>query len=133
MLKFDQDQFQSIGAQAQASFEDRMVVHLRRFFPEHSAALDDEQMRALIRHGIERGARFGLVTERNVCKYIDVMFAMGAQFDDDPTRAWAVAILRDTSARPLPSDRINALYDAVLERLRAAADRGAMIGGTVPT
>jgi len=128
MLNFGQGQFEAMGGGAIRAFEDRMLVHLRKCFPDHTAALDEEQTRVLIRHGIVRAARFDLVTERNVCKYIDVMIALGPLFDEEPSRAWAVALLEDTAARPSPSDRINALYDAVLARLETAAAQGVVLG-----
>jgi hypothetical protein len=71
-------------------FEHRMGIHLRKFFAVQCTSLGEEQVRRLIRYGIERGRSHGLTSERGVCTYIDMMFAFGREFDREVP--WAAEI-----------------------------------------
>lgn len=77
-------------AQAQG-FEARMAAHLREFFPGECEGLGAEGVRELVRHGVRRAASYGIRAERDVCKYVDLMAALGRDFDREVQ--WAAAIL----------------------------------------
>ncbi|MCK4857938.1 MAG: DUF4123 domain-containing protein [candidate division Zixibacteria bacterium] len=77
-------------------FENRMVVHLNEFFPEQCEALGEPKTREAIRYGIKRAATYGIDTERNVCKYTDIMFAYGRDFDKNPELPWAAEVLNSS-------------------------------------
>jgi hypothetical protein len=81
-------------------FEDRVIAHVRQFFPEESGRLDEPELRETIRYGMGRAETYGLVSERDVCWYIDMMFAFGRDFDVDPDLPWAAEILNDKAAEP---------------------------------
>ncbi len=38
--------------------------------------------------------------ETDVCGFIDLLFALGLEFDQNPQYAWVAAILKDTSRNP---------------------------------
>ena len=99
-------------------FEDRMVAHLERHFPEQCRALGEAGTREAIQYGIEQAASYRIVAERDVCKYIDVMFAYGRDFDTDPKLPWAGAILRDETLGG-PRDRVDRLCSVAIEHLDA--------------
>ena len=92
-----QQQMETFSNASQVSFEDRMEAHLGRCSPEECRKLGAEGVRGVIRHGIHRARVHGIILERDVCKYIDVMFAFGPDFDSDPKLPWASAILSDDS------------------------------------
>ncbi len=60
--------------------------------------------------GIEKASHYGIVSERDVCKFTDLMFAFGEMFDKDTKLPWAVAILTDSGIED-PSTRTNRLWD----------------------
>jgi hypothetical protein len=93
MVTIRRDQMQAFSEAAAKSFEDRMVVHVGEFFPEQVRALGEPGTREAIRLGIGRAARHDIGREVNVCRFIDIMFAMGARFDEDPAYPWAGRIL----------------------------------------
>jgi len=95
-------------------FEKRMVAHLRECFSEQCADLGDEELRAIVAYGRERAALYGIDLERHVCLYIDLMFGVGRDFDEDPALP-ARQILVDPAIHPI--DRIDRVYDAVLGAL----------------
>jgi hypothetical protein len=76
-------------------FEDRVAEHLNRSFPANCKILGPSGVEEIIRYGIRRAASHGINLERDVCKYIDVMFAFGRDFDRDPHLPWACRILTD--------------------------------------
>jgi hypothetical protein len=93
MLTIRKEQEEALGRDRLRRFVIQMEQHLRQFFPARCAELGDEAVREWIHHGIERAAVYGVVAERDVCKYIDVMFTCGREFDEDPKLPWAREIL----------------------------------------
>jgi len=94
-MKLRKAQIEALSRAVMKGFEDRMAAHLERFFPDDHALLGDVGVRAEIRRGIERAKRYGIVCERCVCKFLDVLFAFGRGFDTSVAFPWAAAILTD--------------------------------------
>ncbi len=121
MLKIRPEQNEELSKVAFKDFEDRMVVHIKKHFSEHYKALGEENTRTLIQYGIERAATYEIVSERDVCKYIDLMVAFGPDYDQDHKLPWAAKNLNDENLND-PSVRINTTYDAGMESLRQSSD-----------
>jgi hypothetical protein len=96
-------------------FEDRMLIHLNKFFPRQCAALGEPKLRETIRDGIKRAAAYRITAERDVYKYIDLMVVFGHDFDTDKRFPWAGEILRKQKS---PGAKINALHRAARKRLK---------------
>jgi len=110
-MKLRKEQMDTFSEAARKSFEDRMVAHLREVFPQRSKRLGEPRVRGKIQHGIERAGTYGITSERDVCRYIDVMFAYGWDFDTDSKLPWAGRILNDERFL-LPEAKVNRLYRA---------------------
>ena len=95
MLIIRQDQMDILRQEVRKGFEDRMLSHLTRYFSEACARMGESGARELIRYGIERAKHYGIVAERDVCKYIDVMAVLGRDFDVDAAFPWAAEILAE--------------------------------------
>jgi hypothetical protein len=95
------------------SFEDRMMAHVKEFFPEKCKKLGEEQTHETIRKGMLKARQYGILSEYDVCIFIDVMFEHGVDFDVDPELPWASQVLNDPSIWD-PTYRINRLYDAAM-------------------
>ena len=104
-------------------FERRMVLHLSQTFPAVCEPLGDAGVRESIQYGMQRAGSYGIAAERDVCKYIDLMFVFGRDFDKDPSLPWAAGILHDDDLGDA-SKRMEALSDAGLAHLHAAAATG---------
>jgi len=78
---------------ASKSFEDRVFAHVSKCFPGECSALGDDGTRETIQYGKERASAYGANGEREIVKYIDLMFAFGRDFDRDPALSWASAVL----------------------------------------
>jgi hypothetical protein len=96
-------------------FVDRMVIHLKKFFPEQCEVMDESQMGETIRYGIKRAAAYGITIKRDVSKYVDVMVVFGRDFDRDPGLPWARTILADAAADP--TVKVNRLYVTATDEL----------------
>jgi hypothetical protein len=87
---------EQLGALAQAQlsrFSARMLVHIREFFPGVCASFGEEKLLLLVRNGIERGKHYGITSERDVCKLIDLMLILGQDMDHKFPRIAATLLL----------------------------------------
>jgi hypothetical protein len=108
-------QLDALGEPRRLEFVERTARHLARFFPERCAALGEEEVKAAVQHGIRRAAAHGFTTERDVCKYIDLMFLFGWDFDRG--ERWAA----ETLAQSAPAaERLEALFDRAMRRASRA-------------
>ncbi len=121
MVTIRKDQMEAFRAASYRSFEDRMLDHLRRCFPKHVRALGDDLTRRAIGDGVSRAAPYGIVSEVDVCRFIDVMFAFGDRFDENPGLPWA----REVLTRPgcSPTVRAQLLQDRAIEELGRLAGK----------
>ena len=118
MLVIRREQMAALSSNMRTSFEPRVMRHLKKNFPEQCKALGDVQLREFVDYGVQRASDHGFITEADTCKYIDLMFVFGRDFDMDPDLPWAVTILHDP--RLFGSrDRMDRLFDAAMEKLEA--------------
>ena len=103
-------QMNSLEVDARKRFIDFMQDHLSQHFPDHVQALDPEGVRRAIEAGIERAKKYGIISERDVCKFIDLQFAFGESFDSDGTYPWATEVLNDPTIRT-PTIRMDILME----------------------
>ena len=122
MFTIRADQLTAFRARSLDDFRERMVEHVHQFFPDHCAALGADGVRSSIDTGIEQAARYQIVSERDVCKYITLMFAFGVGFAADPGLPWAAEILQNQVYQN-GTDRIDALYATAKKQLGHAARR----------
>ncbi|MHC5060816.1 MAG: hypothetical protein ACYTFK_07010 [Planctomycetota bacterium] len=111
MLHIRKEQNDELAKVGLRRFEDDMVVHLRKFFADEYELLEEDGTRRAIQYALERAEEYGIVSERDVCVYTDVMFAFGRNFDSDPGFPWAVEILSDKSLKDSPSEKVDKLYE----------------------
>jgi hypothetical protein len=95
MLIIRQEQLRAFSRAEVANFEEWMLAHLRKFFPAQCRAAGESGLQKMIRRGIERAASYRITTQRDVCKYIDLMVVLGSDFDTDPRLSWAKVILKN--------------------------------------
>lgn len=88
------EQMDVLAAASREQFEENVMAHLRRVWPDDTASMSDEVLLQWVRYGAERGARYEVDTEFDVARYIDVMFLFDAHFDENPSLPWAAEILQ---------------------------------------
>jgi hypothetical protein len=109
--------FEAFKRIAQQGFEDRLVIHVRDRFPAECDALGEDGVRDRIRDGIDRAARYDIVAERDVCRFIRFMFGIRPDFDTSGKTRWAGEILNDLESPA--SDRLDRIRkEASQQRVR---------------
>ena len=111
MLTIRKEQLAVFGPLGQKAFEDRVVAHLKKVFPAQSEALGVPKVRETIQYGTQRAAAYRIISERDVCKYIDLMVLYGRDFDKDPKHPWAQSVLQNQAIRN-PSTKVDCLFKA---------------------
>lgn len=109
MFTIRKEQMAAFRPLATKAFEDRVVDHLKRAFPQQSSALGEAKLRETVQYGTQRAAAYRIVAERDVCKYIDLMVLYGRDFDKDSTIPWAQSVLQNQAVKN-PSTRVERLY-----------------------
>src|SRR5712692_3621172 len=95
MFNIRKEQLDALSQASLKSFEDRMVIHLNKFFQPQCKVLGDSKLRETIHYGIARAKSYAIISERDVCLYIDLMFAFGRDFDKDTNNCMVHQILSD--------------------------------------
>ena len=94
-MQISTKQMQTFQEGARDSFEKRLLAVLQGIAPKMCLLLGDNDLRTIIRQGTERAAGYGILTERNVARYILVMLRIGNEFDTNPATSWSRPILLD--------------------------------------
>jgi hypothetical protein len=111
MLTIRKEQLAVFGPLGKKAFEDRMVAHLKKVFPEQSETLGEPKLRESIQYGTQSAAAYRIISEIDVCKYIDLMILYGRDFDKNPSHPWAQSVLQNQAIRN-PTSKIERLYKA---------------------
>ena len=117
MLIIRNEQMEALSRMMRRGFAGRMIAHLKRYVPEPCALLSEEEMVAAIDYGVEQAKKYDIVAERDVCKYITLMFTFGLDFDTNPRLPWVARLLDPESGRHAVF-RIDELYEVAIEKLR---------------
>ena len=104
-------------------FVGRMVIHLNKFFPEQCEALGAEQVEEAILLGVDKAKSYDIRSERNVCKFIDLMFSLGRDFDTNDELPWAYETLNDYDLQNDPDGKINLLFDRAMIYVNSKAEQ----------
>ncbi|MFC1712435.1 hypothetical protein ACFL6S_02135 [Candidatus Poribacteria bacterium] len=111
MLEIRKEQMEVFEQAAVKNFEDRVIEHLEESFPKRCSALGEARVRGIIRYGWEQAKGYGLISERGVCLYVTLIFALGSGFDADPQLPWAAEALKDDNIEDEVA-RIDEIYDS---------------------
>ena len=100
MITIRRAQMKVFEKTALRNFAGRAVEHLETYFPDQCAAMGKEAVLDAVRFGMGRAAHHHFETERDILRYLTLMFTFGKDFDRDPEIPWARAILTNgASAR----------------------------------
>ena len=106
------------------SFIEELSAFLAQEFSEDSKILGHEQVRIVVKLGIQQSQAYGFNTTEDIKKYVKLMFLLGSYFDEDPIFPWAKKILQNPSFTS-PSFRMHNLYVTANRFLKkTAGDKG---------
>jgi len=120
------EQYQALDAATHKDLEDRMMRHVKRLFPQRCSSLGEDEVRRMVRHGSAKAADYRLSREADLCRFVELSFAFGRDFDRDPRYPWASEALQDSSITE-PGARLAKAYEnarrIILEATAAAPRR----------
>jgi|GEM_PF-2087773 len=91
------EQLQVFGNLAREHFGKKVATHLHYFFPERYELLGEKQVLGFVHDGIQKAWQHCMTTEREICSYIDILFALGGEGESGSRYSWVAAILKDHS------------------------------------
>jgi len=124
MLSIRKEQMAVFREPAIDDFVKRVVVHLNKCFSAKCETVGELKLRQMVKYGIQRAASYLISSERDVCKYIDLMVVFGSDFDQDPKLPWASSILNN-QAIINPTTKVQRLYKAVKKQEKQKNTGGA--------
>ena len=95
MLIVRKEQYEELAKVELKKFEDRELAHLKTFWPDEYKELGEEGVRKSIRTGIGNAGKYGIKTEYDVARYIDLMYTLSFDFDTNGQASWASKVLND--------------------------------------
>lgn len=116
MLKLSRQQMDSFRSAAARAFEERMIAHLAQRFPLRCGQIGQPNLLQVIQKGLGSAALHGIVKEKDVCRLIELMLALGEGADAAPDDGWVVEIL-DKATPANFSARLEQLGALAAERL----------------
>lgn len=93
MFQLREEHMRALERVAEENFVDRGVAHLREYFPDLTAGVAADSLRARIRRGAARARQYDLETEQQIMCFVDSGMMLGEDFDSDPNHDWARQIL----------------------------------------
>ena len=115
MLTIRKEQDQALALAMEQQFEQKIFIHLKKFWPANCRSQGEAGVRESIRQGVDRAHGYGMKTEYDIARYIDLMYSMGMDFDSDPEFPWVIEILNNEKS-PL-SEKMDRLYEETEQRL----------------
>jgi hypothetical protein len=111
MLIIRQPQMAALSLNRERRFVEALARHSRRFFPRAAAALGGGLEDALLEIA-GRAESHGFRTQRQVARYLNLVFTFGLDFDRSSQTRWAARILE--SSLP-PAAKLDRLYAVALQ------------------
>jgi hypothetical protein len=112
-LKIRDEQMKIFEEIAFRSYEDEMLLHLSEYTPPLYKAVGEDQMRKVIRFGVDRAEKHGLTLRGPVRLYLEMMLLFGSHFDTDPQYPWAAKIICQGHIPEM--QRAEQLYESTLD------------------
>lgn len=100
VITLRKDQMDAFENASRREFEDQIVADIRGSLAEQFNSLGEAEVRRLIRLGVNQSARYGIVGNFDVQRYIYLMLKLTPDFDKNAATAWARPILTDTATTP---------------------------------
>ena len=104
MLMIRKAQMHTLGLARRKDFARRAGAHLCASFAE-CAAMPAEELRKFVEEGMASASRYGIESEQEVCKFLNLQVVSGPGFDTE--LAWARKTLATQDGASL---RLNRLY-----------------------
>ncbi|HEY3820372.1 MAG TPA: hypothetical protein VGL81_24575 [Polyangiaceae bacterium] len=109
------EQLRAFEDVALARFERDAVAHLHRALPERCTTLGPSAVARSVRRAIIKARGYGITSELDVLKFLNLMYLLDFDFDTDPRFAWAADRLNAEDVEP--SVRLQLILDRATREL----------------
>ena len=92
-LVIRREQVDEIMAVGLDEFYNNVVGHLRRVWPSETARMTPQEVGAWVRHGVDVGRGFGVTSEYDVARLVDLMLLLGPGLHADVKLPWCAEVL----------------------------------------
>ena len=116
LLTIRESQMKTLRLSVERRFKAKLRRHAMMYFPETAAELGDDLPEAII-HAVKRARQYGFDGEREICRYLNLEFRFGRNYDADPNCQWARDLLRSSLPGP---PRMQQLYELAVRHEPAA-------------
>ena len=95
MLRFTTDQQAQLNHSGFERFVEEVRAHLEQYFPRLHGLRGPDKTRAWIRYGVEQARGYDIVQDRDVRRFIDLLYARGIGFEQQDEHSWIRDILNN--------------------------------------
>jgi hypothetical protein len=119
-LELRKDQMDTMASRCQNDFEQRLLRHLRKTFPNETREMSDPSLLERTRSSVKKAGEYGIEMEYDVVRFVDLTFLLGADFDSSPETPWVGEILDDKALTG--AQKTDLLWNRIQEDLARAAE-----------
>lgn len=120
MLVIRHEQFDVLTDVRRELLGERVLSFVRTGYASQCAAFSESELRGLVATALRRSRTHGFGTYADILRWINVMFTLGCNFDEDPEFPWARDILADNSLRP--GSKVDMIVGRTLDHLQSLAE-----------
>lgn len=125
MITLSNDQMALFTQVAEEGFVERLCAALREQFPQELAAYAASALRRQVGETLQRARGYGLESEADCSRYLNLAVTCGWAFDEQPDNAWMRNYLTDPDIT-LPGKRLHRLVDRCLHLERVEQQNAAL-------
>jgi hypothetical protein len=85
---------------SRSGFIDRLTAHINDAYPEAVLIISPPDLRPRLETSVDRAMEYGMMSESDVSRFVDLTFELEEHFDTSDEYAWAGEILRDDNDDP---------------------------------
>ena len=100
MLTFTRKQENELADLELQKFNDKVFKHLKGVWTEECQLMGDDQVRESIDLGLSKARMYGISTEYDTTRFIDLMYAISFDFDHGTPYDWVPEILTKLDWQP---------------------------------
>jgi len=95
MLTIRKAQWNALIHSREQAFEKRAVAYVQEHYPDVCREIGEEGVAKSVHQAMEKRTKYNFASVTEILLYIDLMYLLGFQFDNDETFAWAGELLAD--------------------------------------